>query len=261
VEWAEFGKFVGQLLRWTQRKTLRQNMAMNVASQDGRSQITVDLYNDQDEFINNADLTGTVTVSGKASTPLSLEQTAPGRYKGSFAVDGTGEYFITVSGKDGRGEAIEPRTTAFAIPYSAEYIPRPQNLRLLRKLADLTGGHLLHLSDGPDTLAELFRVSGGGHRPPRSLWYVLILGALTLYFLDIATRKLPPAEQWLGRLGWRWPQGRRPGLRRDAAGGDVRMAADRGDGPSTESVSPGELYVARLRGRSARGESSRTSRR
>jgi uncharacterized membrane protein len=261
VEWGEFGKFVGQLLRWTQRKTLRQNMSMNVALQDGKSQITVDLYNDQDEFINNANLTGTVTVSGKASTPLSLEQTAPGRYKGSFAVDGTGEYFITVSGQDGRGEAIEPRTTAFAIPYSAEYIPRPQNLRLLRKLAELTRGQLLHLTDGPETLAEVFRVAGDGHRPPRSLWYVLILGALMLYFLDIVTRKLPPAEQWLGRLGWRGPQGRRLGLRREAARDGIGAVADRGDGPSTEGTPPGELYVARLRGRPARGESSWTVRR
>ena len=80
---------------------------MNVALQDGKSEITVDLYDNQDEFINNATLAGTVTISGKASTPL-LEQTAPGRYKGSFRLNGTGEYFVTVSGMDGRGETIEP---------------------------------------------------------------------------------------------------------------------------------------------------------
>jgi uncharacterized membrane protein/Mg-chelatase subunit ChlD len=261
VEWEEFGKFVSQLVRWTQRKTLRQNMWMNVALQDGKSQITVDLYNDQDEFINDADLTGTVTVSGKASAPLSLEQTAPGRYKGVFAVDGTGEYFVTVSGHDGRGEAIEPRTTAFAIPYSAEYIPRPQNLRLLRKLGELTGGQLLHVTDGLETLAELFQVTADGHRPPRSLWYVLILGALMLYFLDIVTRKLPPAEQWLGRLGWRWPQGRRPGMRRDGASDGVSAVTGLGNGPSAGDMPQGELYIARLRGRPARGESNWTVRR
>ena len=71
-------------MRWTQRKTLRQNMWMNVALQDGKSEITVDLYDNQDEFINNATLAGTVTISGKASTPLPLEQTAPGRYKGAL---------------------------------------------------------------------------------------------------------------------------------------------------------------------------------
>jgi uncharacterized membrane protein len=261
VEWEEFGKFVSQLVRWTQRKTLRQNMWMNVALQDGKSQITVDLYNDHDEFINDADLTGTVTVSGKASAPLSLEQTAPGRYKGGFAIEGTGEYFVTVSGHDGRGEAIEPRTTAFAIPYSAEYIPRPQNLRLLRKLGELTGGQLLHVTDGPETTAELFQVTADGHRPPLSLWYVLILGALMLYFLDIVTRKLPPAEQWLGRLGWRWPQGRRPGMRRDGASDGVSAVAGLGDGPSAGDMPQGELYIARLRGRPARGESNWTVRR
>jgi hypothetical protein len=207
-------------------------------------------------------LAGTVTVSGKASAPAALEQTAPGRYQGSFGLDGTGEYFITVSGTDGGGETIEPRTTAFAIPYSAEYIPRPQNLRLLRKLADLTGGRALHLTDGAETLAELFRVGGDGHRPPHSLWYALILAALLLYFFDIVARKLPPAEQWLGRLGWRWPQRLRAGGRRDDRPDDREAARDRPSAPITGgSIPTGELYVARLRGRPSQGESRWTVRR
>jgi uncharacterized membrane protein len=262
VEWEDFGKFASQLVRWTQRKTLRQNMWMNVALQDGKSEITVDLYDNQDEFINNATLAGTVTVSGKASTPLPLEQTAPGRYKGSFRSNGMGEYFITVSGMDGRGETIEPRTTAVAIPYSAEYIPRPQNLRLLRKLADLTGGRVLHVTDGSETLAELFQVGGDGHRPPYNLWYALILAALMLYFFDIVARKLPPAEQWLGRFAGRLPQrwrvARRPDGSADGAGaarGHPSAAATGGGIPT------GELYVARLRGRPSRGDSSWTVRR
>jgi uncharacterized membrane protein/Mg-chelatase subunit ChlD len=262
VQWEDFGQFVSQLVRWTQRKTLRQNMWMNVALQDGKSEITVDLYNDLDEFINNARLTGTVTVSGKATAPLSLEQSAPGRYKGSFGLNGTGEYFITISGLDGRGETIDPRTTAFAIPYSAEYIPRPQNLRLLRKLADLTGGQLSHVTDGSESLAELFQVAGDGQRPPRSLWYVLILAALTLYFFDIVARKLPPAEQWLGRVGLRWLRRSRVAGHRD--GNTVGAGAapgHPGEPVPGRDIRAGELYVARLRGRPSPRESSWTLRR
>jgi Mg-chelatase subunit ChlD len=260
VQWEDYGKFVSQLVRWTQRKTLRQNMWTNVALQDGKSQITVDLYDERDEFINNATLTGTVTVSGKASSPLSLEQTAPGRYHGSFGLNGTGEYFITISGQDSSGETIEPHTTAFAIPYSAEYIPRPQNLRLLRKLADLSAGQLLHLTDASETLAELFQVAGDGHRPPRSLWYVLILAALTLYFFDIVARKLPPAEQWLGPFGVRWLSNRHLSrLRIDRADGAAAAPA-RADGPRPGGDIPaGELYIARLRGRSSQSGSGRTA--
>jgi uncharacterized membrane protein/Mg-chelatase subunit ChlD len=261
VEWEDFGKFASQLVRWTQRKTLRQNMWMNVVWQDGSGEITVDLYDNEDEFINNATLAGTVTVSGKATAPLSLEQTAPGRYKGSFEVDDTGEYFLTVSGTDGRGESIEPRTTAFAIPYAAEYIPRPQNLRLLRKLADVTGGRVLHVTDGSEMLAELFQVAGDGHRPPHSLWYALILAALMLYFFDIVARKLPPADQWLGGLGGRLPQRWRIAGQRDgSADGGVALGR-----PSTSAtaggIPSGELYVARLRGRPSQSGSSRTARR
>ena len=262
VEWAEFGKFAGQLVRWTQRKTLHQNMWVNVDLQDGKSELTVDLYDNSDEFINNATLTGTVAVSGKASTPLALEQTAPGRYKGSFELAGTGEYFVTISGHDGGGETIAPYTTAFAIPYSEEYIPRPQNLRLLRKLADVTGGQLAHVADASETLAELFQVAGDGHRPPHNLWYTLILAALTLYFFDIVARKLPPAEQWLGWLGWRLPQRWRVAGRQDGgADGPGTDRGGRGEAATAGSPPPGELYIARLHGRSSQRESSRTVRR
>ncbi|HSF32374.1 MAG TPA: VWA domain-containing protein [Candidatus Tectomicrobia bacterium] len=259
VEWEDFGKFASQVVRWTQRKTLRQNMWMNVALQDDKSQITVDLYDDQNEFINNATLTGTVTVSEKASTPLPFEQTAPGRYKGSFGLNGTGEYFITISGQDGRGETIEPRTTAFAIPYSAEYIPRPQNLRLLRKLVDLTGGQALHMTDKSETLTELFQVAGDGHRPPYSLWYLLVLAALVLYFLDIVARKLPPAEQWLGRFGWRLPQRPRTAMARTGSADGAEAAPSRpGETAGGGGMPSGELYVARLRRRASPSDSSRT---
>ena len=64
---------------------------------------------------------------------------------------------------------------------------------------------MLHVTDGSETLAELFQVGGDGHRPPYNLWYALILAALMLYFFDIVARKLPPAEQWLGRFAGRLP--------------------------------------------------------
>jgi hypothetical protein len=173
-----------------------------------------------------------------------------------------GEYFITVSGMDGRGETIEPRTTAVAIPYSAEYIPRPQNLRLLRKLADLTGGRVLHVTDGSETLAELFQVGGDGHRPPYNLWYALILAALMLYFFDIVARKLPPAEQWLGRFAGRLPQRWRVAGRPDGSADGAGAARGHPSAATTGGGIPiGELYVARLRGRPSRGDSSWTVRR
>jgi Ca-activated chloride channel homolog len=266
VEWEDFSKFVGQLVHWTQRKTPRQNIWLNVAVRNGKGQVTVDLYTDQDEFVNKAELTGTVTVSGQSSTPLTFEQTAPGRYESSFGLSGMGEYFITVSGQDSRGEAIGPRTTALAVPYSAEYIPRPQNLRLLRKLADLTGGQLLHVTDAPETLAELFRVAEDGHRPPRSLWYVLILTALLVYFFDIVARKLPPAEQWLGHFGWRPRLVRGSSARHGGASaleGEGNAAANDRSGKTVGAgaAHPGELYVTRLRGRPHSGGSSWTGRR
>ena len=258
VQWEEFSKFASQLVRWVQRKSPHQNVWMNVATRNSKSHITVDLYGDREEFVNNAQVIGTVSINGQASMPLAFEQTAPGRYEGNYAFDGIGEYLITVSGRDSRDEAIGPRTMAFAVPYSAEYIPRPPNLRLLRKLADLTGGQVLHVADASDTLGELFQAAGDGHRPPRHLWYFLIVAALMLFFFDIAARYLPPASQWLDRLGGRFPLARRLATSRPKSStlalGGRAAAAVAAQARETESVGGhplprGELYMARLRRR------------
>lgn len=251
VEWEEFVQFASQLVRWTQRKTPRQNVWMNVANRDGKSHVTVDLYTDQDEFVNQAQLTGTVTISGQASVPLTFEQTAPGRYEGGFPMNGTGEYFVTVSGQDSHGEVVGPQTLAFAVPYSNEYTPRPQNLRLLRRVAEMTGGHIVDPTAAWETFADFFHVAEGGHRPAHSLWYVLILAALMLYFFDIVTRKLPPLEQW---LGWRlrparWGAATRPPGEGGAGNGSTPEEGRPQRSSSAAEAPAGELYVTRLRAR------------
>jgi hypothetical protein len=105
-------------------------------------------------------------------------------------------------------------------------------------------------------------VTGDGHRPPRSLWYVLILAALMLYFFDIVARKWPPAEQWLGRLGLRWLPRLRGAARPEGSADGAGAAQDRpGETLAVGGVPLGELYVARLRRRRDPGESNWTVRR
>ena len=178
---------------------------------------------------------------------------------------------MTVSGEDSAGGVVGPRTVAVAVPYSSEYIPRPPNLRLLRKLADLTGGQVLHVADGAETLSDIFQVAQDGHRPPHNVWYLLIFAALLLYFFDIVARKLPPAEEWLGRLGMRTSLVRRvtggrlarpqsPLAGTVAEGTGAREAAQRPriGLPESGAVPSGELYVARLRWRTSSIGSRRT---
>jgi hypothetical protein len=133
---------------------------------------------------------------------------------------------------------------------------------LIRKLAEVTDGRVLHLTDGSEALAELFQVGGGGPRPPQSLWYALILAALLLYFLDIVARKLPTGTRWLARLGWLSPQRWHGGNREDGgpdSPGDFRNRA--APAATAQEIPPGELYVARLRGRSTQGQAGRAARR
>jgi hypothetical protein len=120
---------------------------------------------------------------------------------------------------------------------------------------------VLHVTDGSETLAQLFQVSSDGHRPPYNLWYILTLMALVLYFLDIVARKLPPAEQWLERFGWQLPRRWRVSRQQEGSTDGSGVSRSRPAPFATGEAIPGELYVARLRGRSPQGGAGRGVRR
>lgn len=133
-DWDDYGKFFSQMIRWSMRP-IDDTGQFLVSSdvKDGEVQVVVTAWDENDEPQNLLNLSGTVVGPGEDSPGLKMEQTAPGRYVGTFPADDSGSYFVMLNPGAGRA----PIRTGVNVPYSAEYRDRETNMSLLRYLASL----------------------------------------------------------------------------------------------------------------------------
>ena len=203
--WSQYDKFISQLVRWLMRPT-GDTGKFNIATvnRDGEVQVVVNALDDDDEFLNFLDMNATVLGPDLKPIPLRMNQTAPGRYVGTFDADGSGNYFVNVI----PGPGSPPLSTGVTVPYSEEYRVRTSNEALMQRLASVTpvGGSagLLATELGtrvdPDlTATNAFR---GGLAPARSIrdvWPWFVLAAIVLFVADIFVRRVSVPMGWLVR--------------------------------------------------------------
>ncbi|RMF87005.1 MAG: VWA domain-containing protein [Nitrospinota bacterium] len=197
LQWTEFPRLIGQLVRWTQRQSSPETVQPTFQIAEERGTITADVLNAQQEFLNYLHLQGTVVLPDRQREEITLSQIAPGRYQGTFSVPMRGEYYVTLFGEGPQG-AIEPKTFGVAVPYSSEYLWLEPNYALLNKIAALTGGEVAALN-APRGKA-LFTATTEDLAAYREIWFPFVLAALLLFFFDIVLRKLVLPEQLTQRL-------------------------------------------------------------
>jgi hypothetical protein len=130
-----------------------------------------------------------VDPGGKTQT-VTLQQTAPGKYEGSFTPTTEGAYLVRVAGSEaGQNAAAQPavaETAGWVLSYSPEYRTFSADPNFLLRLAQTTGG-----SVAGDDLADLFRHDLPAPRAAtQPLWPLLLTLAACLLPLDIAVRRL-----------------------------------------------------------------------
>ncbi|HIE50946.1 MAG TPA: VWA domain-containing protein, partial [Armatimonadetes bacterium] len=187
VTWERYSQFWGQVVRWCLRRTRPGLFEARVVPKRGQARVLVEAVDERGQFLNGLTFHATAVGPDFKSVRLELEQTAPGRYEGTFALRGVGVYLVNVG-----QEAVAPnqvgaaQTVGFALSYSPEYLPSRSNEVLLRRLAEMTNGRVLHSPQ------EVFARRGGAApvRVPQDLWAALLTFALGLFPLDIAVRRL-----------------------------------------------------------------------
>ena len=214
LSWPQFGPFSAQLVRWVQRTATPESVDVQVDVRDGQAIVQADVYDPEDRFVNRLDLQGSrVLTPEKETLPLELEQTAPGRYRGRFAVSGRGEYLLSLVGR--RGEAtIGPKSVGIALPYSAEYLGLDVNHALLTRLAERTGGQVLQAGAPQEAAGVLYspppRAVGAAGRgqPLNDFWPWFLLAALCVFVAEIAVRQISLPAAWTAR--WQDSRSSRP---------------------------------------------------
>ena len=108
-------------------------MATEVKDQQVRMVVTA--LDENDEFLNFLNMTGEALGPELKRIPIKLEQSAPGRYVGTFPARNAGSYYIAV--RPGMKD-IGWIFSGVDVPYSDEFRERATNAALLGELAALT---------------------------------------------------------------------------------------------------------------------------
>lgn len=210
LQWDGFPRLFAQLVRWTLRRGERRELIAEFDRQGERGVITLDGVTGQGEFLNFLEVQAGVVAPDKSRTAVELQQVAPGRYEGEFALRGEGAYLVGVVERRA-GKPLHSELGSLILSYDREYQHLGINLPLLSEVVELTGGRLLERGE------EVFRYGRRSSAVPFSLWPILTGGSLLLFlgeligrrFLRRGTGGTSPTHGRGGDLPPRWVRGRR----------------------------------------------------
>ncbi len=209
-------KLFAQMVRWSMRPSGGSGrLTATFEPLEGRMRIVVTALDDKNEFLNFLTMTGTaVGPDLKKPLDLAIEQTAPGRYIGTFPAREPGSYFVTIN--PGRGMA--PLRTGVSVPYSDEFRDREANGALLSQLVavqpkDGPPGQLIedaasdhgHMAPAGAPTDKLLAFNTFRHDLPKATssqeaWHWLILLASCLFLGDVFIRRVSVHFDWLPPL-------------------------------------------------------------
>jgi uncharacterized membrane protein len=206
TSWENYDKFFSQLVRWSMRPVGDQGK-FTVATdvQDDKVRVVVTALDKDDRFLNFLEMAGTAIGPDMQPREVKIEQTAPGRYVGTFDAKDAGSYFLMIN--PGAGQS--PIRTGVDVPYSAEFKDRFTDEALLAMLAELTPkggrpGKIIEDPTGRDDVEKLLETDSFRRDLPKATssqdaWFVMCLIAGCLFFLDVFFRRVTVAFDWL------WP--------------------------------------------------------
>lgn len=206
TQWDGYEKLYSQIVRWLMRPTGDTGQFSITSSyRDGRVQVVVNALSQDDNYLNFLEMEASAIDPNLDPVPLRLQQSAPGRYVGSFPADQTGSYFVNVV--PGLGNA--PLSTGISVPYSAEYRIRESDLNLMNSLASQVplGGQAgevfppLEQGISADLVAaNPFRGGLAAARSIQDAWPWFCLVAASILLLDVFVRRVTLQLNMLNKM-------------------------------------------------------------
>ena len=188
VSWDQYARFWAQAVRFTIGEGAPSNVTARVTHAGEQATITVDAQSEAGAYLNGLAMRVNVVAPDGATQTVTLAQTAPGRYEGTFEPTTEGAYLIRVAGTDpdqSAGEGIA-ETTGWVLSYSPEYQTLSADPNFLARLAALTGGSVV----GEDLSAIYAHDLQAPARASQPVWPWLLALAAGLLPFDIAARRL-----------------------------------------------------------------------
>ena len=207
TRWDGYDKLFGQIIRWSMRPVAQPGkFTVATDTKDGQVRVVVTALDKDDEFLNFLSMHGTVVGPDLKPIGMRIQQTAPGRYLGSFPARESGSYFLMIS----PGAGMAPIRTGENVPYSSEFEDRVTNEALLDQLADLVpkggaAGLLIEAPEDSDEIQTLLSFNTFRHDLPKAkssqdAWHYLILLGGCLFFCDVFVRRVHVGFAWVPTL-------------------------------------------------------------
>lgn len=203
VSWGSYRTFWEQQMRWVLRPGDSANVRVSTENRGDQTVVTVMALDSKGDPLNFAVFRGRLAAPGGGGEDIELRQVGPGRYVGTVATDKPGSYVASLKyvAPDAAmaGGTIEGSVqAAIARPFADEFKTLEDNMPLLSRVAEMTGGRVLSWDTKAD---DLWRRDGlTMPASTRPIWLAVALIALGLFLLDVGVRRvridLPAIARW-----------------------------------------------------------------
>lgn len=187
LKWAEVDRFWIELVRHAMRRDpARDDVVLRVRTKDDRAYGVLDAVDRTGDFLNGAEVMLSITALGQdgpATSRMPMGQIAPGRYVAEFSVPETGSCLLQATFGRGSGSNVV-RHRGFVTGYGDELRPRPTDEKLLRRIAETTGGQY-DVKPG-----DVFAPSESTVPRSTPLWPYLLTAALLIFVLDVGLNRM-----------------------------------------------------------------------
>ncbi len=184
LTWPGYSKFWAQVIRQAMRKSDQRGSMIEITPTSGGVHLTVDVVDESDLFINEAEGKTTVIRPDLSREEITLTPTAPGRYEAEVKTDQRGGFHLQSTLTVGEKNILN-QSRGLMVGYPDELRLRPTNEELLQRLAASTGG--IYEPDAgslfePDPIRTARRAT--------PLWPYLLTVAAFLFVLDVLLRRI-----------------------------------------------------------------------
>ncbi|MFP4497459.1 MAG: VWA domain-containing protein [Vulcanimicrobiota bacterium] len=193
LKWKDYEKFWVQALRWVIPDNLNDRYSVVTSLEQNRGKIVMEALDENGNPVNFLNLKARVVSPSGRTNEIEISQESVGRYKGTFSASEVGTYLINLV-EERNGELITSKFQSFSVPFSPEYKQLDNNLYLLQKVANITNGEMIQ---NPE---KVFEKNQKVVFYPQSIWPGLLLLALFLLPLDVASRRVYLPENFWDRF-------------------------------------------------------------
>jgi len=181
--WSGYGRFWGQVVEWAERKVQTGDFSTAVSVEGSTARISVDAIDKAGEYVNFLQFEGNILSPRGDIEKISLEQTAPGHYEGTFEANEVGTYVPLLKYTDAQGR---PRMhmAPVTVPFSAEYRALSTNDVLLSEISEITGGKVISVDD------NVFRRDFPALASYTDVWQWILAAGVVIFLADVFVRRV-----------------------------------------------------------------------